>query len=44
MRLGADSWLFFKVAEKDDAAMRLLRVVDKNKTVRYNYVKLASKS
>lgn len=28
MRLGADSWLFFKVAEKDDAAMRLLKEVE----------------
>lgn len=31
MRLGADNWLFFKVAEKDDAAMRLLKEVEHGK-------------
>jgi len=28
MRLGADSWLFFKVAEKNDEAMLLLKEVE----------------
>ena len=31
MRLGADSWLFFKVAEKDDATMLLLKEVESGK-------------
>ena len=31
MRLGADSWLFFKVAEKDDATMDLLKEVEHGK-------------
>ena len=31
MRLGADSWLLFKVAEKDDAAILLLKEVEYGK-------------
>ena len=31
MRLGADSWLFFKVAEKDDMTMCLLKEIERGK-------------